>query len=113
MRRFVLVSLGVFGCADGTGTDKGADPDGERVANVRPDEPDIAIAPPSPTTTDDLRLSILEAASDPDGEIVGQEVRWFLDNTAMPQFDDLLLIPATETTKGEEISRRRGAAQDD
>lgn len=113
MRRFVLVSLGVFGCADGTGTDKGADPDGERVANVRPDEPDIAIAPPSPTTTDDLRLSILEAASDPDGEIVGQEVRWFLDNTAMPQFDDLLLIPATETTKGEEWEVRVVALDDE
>lgn len=69
--------------------------------NQPPTASGLQITPSSPVTGDGLAGSY--AYSDPDGDAEsGSEIRWYRDNLHQPGYDDLLSVPSSATSKGED-----------
>jgi len=70
--------------------------------NHVPTAPSVSIAPTSPTTADDLVLTINVPSSDADGpSALTDIISWTRDNTPEPAFAGLLTIPASATLSDE------------
>lgn len=59
--------------------DAGAESAEVVVLNTPPGQPTVAIDPPVPTRSRDVRVKIEKAAADPDGDPVRYEISWLLD----------------------------------
>jgi hypothetical protein len=66
--------------------------------NQPPGTPTVGIAPGSPTTVDDLSVTFLQEATDPDGDTLTYSYEWFVDN--MPT-EHAGSVPADATGRGE------------
>lgn len=53
------------------------------------------------TTTDDVAVQIDVESTDADAESITYTVRWFADDVAVTEYDDLLALPAGATAKGQ------------
>ncbi len=69
--------------------------------NAAPGAPTIAISPETPTTADDLALTITGEASDPDGRILFYRTTWTRDGEHLLELDDETTVPSAETTRDE------------
>ena len=69
-------------------------------ANSAPGTPEIAITPASPYTADDLTVTVVTAAEDPDGDAVSYNYQWYRDDALMSGYTSAT-VAAARTTKGE------------
>ncbi len=67
--------------------------------NAAPGAPTIAIRPETPTTGDDLTLTVTAEAEDPDGRILFYRTTWSRDGEHLLELDDESTVPASETTR--------------
>jgi hypothetical protein len=96
-------------CASCTGTGADSDkviqdseaPDSDTpsVDNTPPTAPTIAITPQEPTTLEDLVVTVTQEPTDPDGDELVVEFRWFEDGTDAGYTGSTL--PASATARGE------------
>ncbi len=93
-RLLPLLALGLAGCPAATGTLPTEE-------NLPPDEPTLGISPVSPTTIDDLSLTILQDATDPEGGPVTYRHEWFVDNEPLLDPSEPDTVSSDVTTKGE------------
>jgi hypothetical protein len=61
----------------------------------------LAFVPEEPRTVHDLSLVFATPAVDPDGEVVTYTIEWSVDGVLMPALADRLIVPSTETAKGQ------------
>ncbi len=66
-----------------------------------PGEPQISLAPLSPTTSDDLSYSIVIEASDPNDDLVGYYATWLHNGSPRADYADATTIPASATSRGD------------
>jgi hypothetical protein len=59
------------------------------------------VTPDNPKTEDDLTCTITVPSVDPDGDPVTYRYRWYKDDVHQPPFDELDVVPASATAKGE------------
>jgi len=69
-------------------------------ANSAPGTPEITIVPPDPYTTDDLAVSVVVDAEDPDGDPVSYNYQWYRDDALMSGYTSAS-VAAARTTRGE------------
>jgi hypothetical protein len=92
MSRFLLLAalfvslLQLVACEGGTIPGNEGEP---------PGAPTLGIAPPEPVTTDDLVLSVLSEAVDPEDSDVTYRLRWVRDNAEVDGLTDTWTVPAT------------------
>ncbi len=68
--------------------------------NKPPEEPSVAIEPAEPYTTDDLVVSIVDQAADPNGDSISYSYAWSRDGTARSDVTGDT-VTADKTVKGE------------
>ncbi len=73
---------------------------GTFTVNGLPSAPGVSLAPASPETTDDLRVSIDTASVDPEGDALTYSYAWSVDGVASSASTSASL-PASATTRGE------------
>lgn len=81
----VVAFLAVSGCGD-TSDDSTSD-EGWEQSNSAPDQPEVTIAPSTPTTEDDLEANLAVESEDPDGDDVTYEYRWVKDGSRQEGLD--------------------------
>ena len=69
MRCWLLVILSL-GCGKG---------EGDAVGNSPPSTPGIELTPEQPNASDDLKVTVVDASVDPDGDNVEYKVEWMVD----------------------------------
>jgi hypothetical protein len=69
--------------------------------NLPPEASNLTISPSNPLTTDDLvgNYTYYDADENPEN---GTEICWFRNGILQPDLNDTLLVPANQTTKGDE-----------
>ncbi len=81
--------------------DTAGDDDDTSVPAEPPSEPQISLAPLSPTTGDDLSYSVVIEASDPNDDVVGYHATWLHNGSPRADFADATTIPASATSGGD------------
>jgi hypothetical protein len=74
-----------------------------RVANTPPGSPRVALLPAEPRHADALRVQVLEAATDPDGDPVTLRQRWLVDGKALPLPAGAAELPAGLARKHQRV----------
>ncbi|MBD3182406.1 hypothetical protein GF312_08945 [Candidatus Poribacteria bacterium] len=69
--------------------------------NTPPSALSMSIIPEFPTAADDLQVQYLFADADGDKEVKPAEIRWFKDGVVVVLYDNLTILPASATSKGE------------
>ena len=72
----------------------------------------LAIVPPAPGSHEDFMVQVVQQPTDPDGDLVGVQIRWTVDGLARPDLDGLLAITADRTTR-DEVWEATGVAFDE
>ena len=99
---------GIGGEGSGDGADGGAGEGGTgddgagdgAPTNAAPGAATVQLSPERPTTSDDLRVNIVAAAVDPEGDPVSYRYRWSQDGVLRADLNGDT-VPASVTTKGE------------
>ena len=68
--------------------------------NQPPGEFSIVLGPTAPVTTDDLIVTVVSTASDPDGDVVSYRFQWLRDGVPVPEYVESV-IPSSVTAKKE------------
>ena len=61
----------------------------------------IELGPSSATTLDDLTVTVVQQATDPDGDVVGIRTTWWVDGVIRVGLTDQLVVSADDTSRGE------------
>ncbi len=93
MRCWLLVILSL-GCGKG---------EGDAVGNSPPSTPGIELTPEQPNASDDLKVAVVDASVDPDGDNVEYKVEWMVDGELVEGANALTLDKAF-TLRGERWS---------
>ena len=81
--------------------DGSPDEDQVTIQNSPPQACNLTISPATPDTTDSLNASYIYTDADDDSES-GTEIRWYKDGVLQSAYNDLKIVPASATSKGEE-----------
>ena len=71
------------------------------VGNTAPTVTTVTISPSSPKTQDALEVSYAATDNDSIDTIVAYSIEWYLEGAPQPQFNNFTIIPAINTSKGE------------
>lgn len=66
------------------------------IGNAPPTPFTAAITPTEPRDGDDLTLTVDPVSTDPDGDPLTTTIRWYKNDSYVPFFDDLLVIPGSQ-----------------
>lgn len=69
-------------------------------SNRAPSKPEVALRPPTPSSSDDIEVLITAAAVDPDGDSVTYRYRWKRDGEVQPGLEGAT-VPSRNTARGQ------------
>lgn len=93
----LLCGIGSSGCPETSGELPPEPP-----APSAPSQPEIAIAPTSPRTLDDLSVTLVIESDDEDGDLAGYRLQWLQNGAARAEFSDQWSVSSSETAKGDQ-----------